>query len=430
MSKRRVLVFPAGTEIGLEIQKSLQYCKEIELFGAGENISTHARFVYKEYFNLPSIYSGIGWLEELIQLCGKLQINYIFPAYDDVIVELAKYRNKIPATILAPSLDAVTITRSKSKTYERLKSMVPVPTIYEGSGEIDFPVIVKPDCGQGAQGVCLVDDENSLRIALNKVEKGIICEYLPGEEFTVDCFSDRDRGLLFCGARRRVRMRNGIAVHTETIELPGAYKIGETIARELGLYGAWFFQVKYSRQNKLTLLEVGPRIAGSMSAHRVKGVNFPLLTIFESERLPLEIVVNSHNIELGRALGNRYKVQISFKTLYIDLDDTLIINGELNLDAVKLIFQCINQGICVELITRHNGDLDVTLQKFRINNLFDRIHHLNATQSKADFIVERNSIFVDDSFSERIDVHQKIGIPTFDCSMIESLIENNYPNNE
>lgn len=38
MTKRRVLVFPAGTEIGLEIFQALKHYKEIALFGAGQDI--------------------------------------------------------------------------------------------------------------------------------------------------------------------------------------------------------------------------------------------------------------------------------------------------------------------------------------------------------------------------------------------------------
>jgi len=62
MKPRQVLVFPAGTEIGLEIHQSLQHCKEVVLHGAGQQTSDHAPFVYESYHVLPSIYES-GWLE-------------------------------------------------------------------------------------------------------------------------------------------------------------------------------------------------------------------------------------------------------------------------------------------------------------------------------------------------------------------------------
>ena len=41
-------------------------------------------------------------------------------------------------------------------------------------------------------------------------------EYLPGRELTVDCFSDRERGVLFARARPRERTRAGISMATRT----------------------------------------------------------------------------------------------------------------------------------------------------------------------------------------------------------------------
>lgn len=421
MKARNVLVFPAGTEIGLEIHQALQHCKEVVLHGAGQAISNHAPFVYERYHTLPSI-NEPSWLEALIDLCRNLSIDYIFPAYDDVIVELALHRNKIPATVLMASDDVCQITRSKSKTYSRLRDAVRVPRLYSQTDVKIFPLFVKPDRGQGSHGAQLVRDEAELTAATSAIKDLIVCEFLPGEEYTVDCFSDREQGILFCGARVRLRMRNGIAVHTRTVNLNGVQVIAKRIHEALRMHGAWFFQLKRANDGELTLLEVAPRIAGSMSAHRVLGVNFPLLTIFEHERLALKLITLPMEVELDRALHNRYRIDLQYDAVYIDLDDTLLVGELINIDVLKLVFTCINRKIRVMLITRHSGDLQKTLHKHRLAELFDEVIHLDRTQRKSDFISHSNAIFVDDSFSERLDVHQRCGIPTLDCSMIEALI--------
>ena len=213
MKARNVLVFPAGTEIGLEIHQALQHCKEVVLHGAGQTISNHAPFVYQRYHALPSI-SEPGWLDALITLCRDLAIDYIFPAYDDVIVALSLHRSEIPATVLTATNEVCELTRSKSQTYERLGDAVRVPRLFSPTDTKTYPVFVKPDRGQGSQGAQLVRDAAELAIATSAIQDPIVCEYLPGEEYTVDCFSDREKGVLFCGARIRLRMRNGIAVHT------------------------------------------------------------------------------------------------------------------------------------------------------------------------------------------------------------------------
>jgi carbamoyl-phosphate synthase large subunit len=423
MNVRNILVFPAGTEIGLEINAALKNSKEVNVFGAGVVGSNHGPFAFDNFNILPSIFEE-GWLEQLIKLCITLKIEYIFPAYDDVIVALAESQDKIPAKILTASLDTCRITRSKRKTYKILEDIVRVPKIYdvEIPTSDKYPLFLKPDSGQGSQGVSIISGEPDLIIKKGEINDPLLCEYLPGDEYTVDCFSDRDLGLLFCGARIRMRMRNGIAVSTVPVEIAGIQEIAEKISLKLGMRGAWFFQVKKDISGDLVLLEVAPRIAGSMSTHRVLGVNFPLLTIFEEERLEIQILHLEKNIKLDRALQNKFKHFINFSTLYIDLDDTIIVKGLINLDAISLIYKCINDGIKIVLITRHKGDLNITLQKYKILNLFDEVIHIKSNSFKSSYIKENKSIFIDDSFSERLDVSKNCNIPTFDCSMIELLL--------
>jgi len=405
----------------LEIHQALRHCKEVELFGAGQDVSNHAPFVYERYYRLPSIHEE-NWLSDLVKLCQTLRIDYIFPAYDDVIVALAEHRAELPAVVLTGPEEACRITRSKSLTYQALGAVIRVPRTYQPATATDFPLFVKPDRGQGSQGAQKVRNLSELTGAVASVKDPIVCEYLPGDEYTIDCFSDRERGVLFCGARVRLRMRNGIAVHTRSVPLEGAEVLAANIHAALGMRGAWFFQVKRAADDQLVLLEVAPRIAGSMSTHRVQGVNFPLLTIFEHERLPLQLITLPIHAELDRALHNRYRLDFRYEALYVDLDDTLLLRGRVNLDALHLVFSCINRQIPVVLITRHDGDLGATLRMHRLTGLFDQVIHLDRTQRKSDFIRHKNAIFLDDSFAERLDVQRECGIPTFDCSMIDGLI--------
>ena len=423
MKVRNVLVFPAGTEIGLEINEALRQCKEVRLFGAGTSASSHAPFAFERFHSLPTIHEP-DWLNALCALCRELAIDYIFPAHDDVVVALAREQQHIPAVVLTASLETCCTTRSKRATYGALQHALRVPTLHALPPlASDYPLFVKPDCGQGSQGVTLVHSADALAAAIAHLNDPIVCEYLPGDEYTVDCFSDREYGLLFAGARVRRRTRNGISVNTGPVALAGVEVLAERIHEILRMRGAWFFQVKRAADGELTLLEVAPRIAGSMSTHRVIGVNFPLLTIFEHERVPIRLLLNRDCIELDRALRNRFRHPIRFSTLYIDLDDTLILREQVNVDAINLMFQCMNQGIKVKLLTRHAGDLPDTLQRFRLTGLFDEVIHISAKDRKSTYIAEADAIMVDDSFAERCEVHDKLGIRTFDCSMIELLLQ-------
>ena len=87
------------------------------------------------------------------------------------------------------------------------------------------------------------------------------------------------------------------------------------------------------------------------------------------------------------------------------------------------MFQCINDGKKVVLLTRHRGNLQQTLAKFRLTGLFDEIVHLGEAEKKSTYISCVDAIFVDDSFAERLDVSVNCDLLTFDCSMIEMLTE-------
>ena len=52
---KKVLVFPCGSEIGLEIHRSLKYNKDFELIGAS-SVNDHGMFVFENYVgNIPSV---------------------------------------------------------------------------------------------------------------------------------------------------------------------------------------------------------------------------------------------------------------------------------------------------------------------------------------------------------------------------------------
>ena len=70
------------------------------------------------------------WVDELNSILTKYEIDYIFPAHDDVIVALACNSDKIDAEIISSPLKTCLITRSKSETYEIFNELLPVPKIY------------------------------------------------------------------------------------------------------------------------------------------------------------------------------------------------------------------------------------------------------------------------------------------------------------
>jgi hypothetical protein len=298
-----------------------------------------------------------------------------------------------------------------------------VPLEYRCANDIDnYPVFLKPDRGQGSFDVQLAGSREELLALLCRRQGHLIMEYLPGEEYTIDCFSDRERGLLFVGGRVRSRIRNGIAVQSHTVDNPLFWSLARAISSKLEFHGAWFFQLKTDSQGVLKLLEVAPRIAGTMALNRVLGVNFPLLSLYEQERIPIRILRNRVDVEIDRALVNRYRHTLSYDEVYVDFDDTLVHDGTVNTELVRFLYQCINRKVPIILLTRHAGELGQSLRQHRLTELFDKVIHLREGQCKGTFIKSSRALLIDDSFRERIEASQRC-LLTVDCSMVEMLMD-------
>jgi len=422
--QHNVLIFPGGTEIGNEIYKSLKGAKEINLFSASSNVVNHASYIFKKHYEVSPV-DNSKWIEEINEIVTQQNINFIFPANPYIIDALDGVRDLIKCEIILPSTEVVKLIRSKSSTYEKFEGIINVPTTYSSIDEIDeYPVFVKPDSAYGSQGAEKISNKDD--IAKFFGTEYIVSEYLEGTEYSIDCFSNINGDLLFSQGRTRERIRMGTSMHSELVsnELNQEFKeVALAIARTLKITGCWFFQMKTDSTGALKLLEIETRIAGTMALNRVRGVNFALLSILEHAGVSTSILLNENTINIDRCLLNRYNHSIEFKNVYVDLDDTIIIHNKVNTEIIKFIYQCINYNIPVILITKSiENDLESFLSKYKIKQLFDEIIWLKESDKKSKYITLPNSIFIDDSYSQRLEVATICKIPTFDPSMIEMLI--------
>lgn len=423
----RVLLFPVGTENALEVWRSLAFSKEILLYGAACPGSHHGPYVFNTVYPVPHV-SQQGWVEELNKIVRNNAIDFVFPLNDDVIDALANRRSEVACPIILVPNETVRIVRSKTATLDALKQEVAVSQNYSTVEQIeDYPVFVKPDDGHGEQGAKIVHSRIELEAALSQKPDLLIQEFLPGKEYSVDCFTDRHDDLIFCGGRERVRVRMGTSVHSRLANEARQAElkiIASRISKKLKMRGPWFFQMKADADGNLKLLEVDARIAGTMALNRVRGINFPLLGIYDAAGENITILLNKYNVEIDRALVNRYSHDLEYDTIYVDLDDTLVVHEKLNLLLIRFLFQCLNKEKRLVLVSKSlEKDKLGFLRHWRIAELFDQIIWLPENQSKASVIKAERAIFIDDSFSERSEVSRKLGIPTFDPSMVEMLLD-------
>ncbi len=424
-NKKKVLIFPAGTEIASEILNALKLSKFVEIYG-GASADDHAEFVYDNLIKGFPFVKEDGFIEYLNKVIDKYKIEYVYPAHDDALTYMAKHVDKIHATVISADYETVSICRSKSTTYKYFEEFSFVPKLYDSVDDVEsYPVFVKPDKGQGAVGAKRINTSNELRESIKQNKNLIICENLSGQEYTVDCYTDFKGKLRVAKLRNRERIKAGISVRSSSLPLNDEVKdIAEAINSKLKFKGAWFFQLKKDDKDKYRLLEISARIPGTMGLSRNMGINFPLLTLFEFWGYDIDIVDNQYDITLDRAFYSAYRIDYDYKYMYVDYDDTLVVDGRINLMLLSLLYQAKRKGIKIILLSKHIGDIYEDMQKIHIcSTLFDEVCVIGVEEEKSSFITHKDAIFIDDSYAERVKVWKNSKIPVFDVDMVESLIE-------
>ncbi len=420
---KHILVFPAGTEIGLEIERSLRDIRHFRVFGA-TSVPDHSGYVYENMVRSLPMLDAPSFKQELIKCVQENRIDYIFPAHDDLVALLPawKERGEVPdnVEVIGSCGKTSQLARSKRSTYEALSDVILTPKVYdpEEVEEFDLPLFVKPDKGQGSRGARKILTSSDLdQIG----DEHILCELLPGEEYTVDCFTDRTGQLRYVSARARARVSNGISVASRRVVDSAFDRFAAAINNVVSFRGMWFFQVKRNARGELTLLEIAPRVSGGMGFSRARGVNLPALAIYDRMGLDVEFFENDIEVIRDSALFPAYEFKFDFKEVYVDLDDTLIFSDKTNGSLLGLLYHWRNQEKRIYLITRHRDvhglDPMDTLYKHRIApNVFDDVIEVKRFEKKSSFIESSMAIFIDDSAAERFEVHRNKKVPTFTCT--------------
>lgn len=428
---KKILVFPCGSEIGLEIHRSMRFSTHFTLIGAS-SVDDHGRFVYDEYISGVPFHNDYDFVQRITEIVHSHRVDAIYPTMDAVAETLQNAADKIQCRIIGSPLQTTAICASKKKTYKLLRNHIPTPHCHELLSTVTtFPIFIKPDRGYGSRNTFFAATSEAAQVFLEKFPEMemLLLEHLPGKEWTVDCFSDRLGNLRFHAARGRNRISNGISVNTTPSDNFSAEfaRWADLLNSVLKPRGAWFFQAKEAADGHPKLLEVAARLGGSSGLFRCTGVNFALLSAFDAFDVDVEIEQNQYQIELDRALENRYQIDVDYSVIYVDLDDCVLVNGQLNTQLIAFLYMAIAHDKKIVLLTRHSRDIKSTLSAFRISEIFDEIIQIDAATPKSTHIVEHPAIFIDDSFSERKEVSQNTSAIVFSPDMVEALFTNKSP---
>jgi carbamoyl-phosphate synthase large subunit len=317
-----ILMTGGGAPGAAGIIKCLHQESYFNIVVADANPKAVGRYLVNDFEKIPFA-NDPAFIDSVIALCREKNIHVLLPLVTKELIPLSQHIKEFElAGVKLPVSPATSleIANDKSKLYQFLQWRgidLPDFRIAEtteqfetAAKELGYPqktICFKPSISNGSRGFRIIAPEfdeahllfnekpNSAFISYNdtvrilsskQFPELLVSEYLPGEEYSVDCLAKNGEAILIV-PRLRKKMINGISVEGEFIQDKNIIAYCTQIIHELQLHGNIGIQVKASATGKFLLLEINPRVQGSISAGLGAGINLPVLAIKQELGLPI-----------------------------------------------------------------------------------------------------------------------------------------------
>jgi len=327
-----ILITGGGAPGASGIIKCLRQEKLFKLFVADANSEVVGKYLGDQFEVIPKA-TSLDFIDTLLSVCKKNNIQVILPLVTKELIPLATRKKEFELSgikVLVAAQSSLEIANDKGKLYEFLQwrgIAIPAFQIVETVKQfqdavttLGYPekqVCFKPCVSNGSRGFRVLSENiNELELLFNYkpdttfinlnsaigiLSSGqfpalLVAEYLPGEEYSVDCLANHGQPILII-PRLRKKMQNGISVEGEIVEEKSIIRYCEAIIKELQLHGNIGIQVKKSTSGEYLILEINPRVQGTIAAILGAGVNLPVLAV--KQELGFSITSEEMNVKWG-----------------------------------------------------------------------------------------------------------------------------------
>lgn len=283
----------------------------------------------------PLIYDE-AYIPFLLQYCKENKIDVLLSLFDIDLPILAKNRNafeEIGVKVIVSDLEFVEICNDKWKTYEFLKNNgFNVPKTYLNlqrvmlaleSGELHYPIIIKPRFGCGSIGMSIAEDEMALlyyfrrntrvinrsylkyeSAKVDQAEQIIYQECLKGQEYGIDVINDLHGTFQNAIVKKKIAMRAGETDIGETVDEPvlweTAARLGK-LTKHIANMDCDFFLV----DGKPYVLEMNARFGGGYPFSHTAGCDLPRAIVqwCEGKRVSTNLLQAKSSVRTFKELG-------------------------------------------------------------------------------------------------------------------------------
>ena len=153
------------------------------------------------------------------------------------------------------------------------------------------PAIFKPEFGRGGKGIVVIEDEELIPYFQKKT--GVIQQLLSGIEYTVDVLTSQKGQWLFAVARKRLETA-GVSRVGEIEQHPVVLKLAERCTEILQFKGPINIQIMLDHNNIAHLIEINPRLSGSLIFTTLAGFDIIDLSIKAHFDLPYQLPIEKN----------------------------------------------------------------------------------------------------------------------------------------
>lgn len=252
---------------------------------------------------VPAVYAK-DYIDITLDICKKHHVDALISLNDLELPILAENKAKFEAEgvrVIVSGPEVIDICFDKYKTAQWTESIgLNAPKTYVrladakkalATGEIAFPLFMKPRWGSGSIGLETIDDMEELdiyyHILMKKIKKSILAtasvgdeyimiqEKLTGQEFGLDVMNDLQGNNVAVSVKKKLAMRAGETDKAITMDLPEVREMGKKIGENLHHIGNLDVDIMQRANGDYCVLELNPRFGGGFPFSYEAGVNFP-----------------------------------------------------------------------------------------------------------------------------------------------------------
>ena len=318
-----ILLTGAGGSAAIAFLNAVSQMKDINIFMADmDKHSTGLYLVPAERRALVPAGTSKEFPEYVLSLCVRNNIDVLIPTVDCELAPVASYKKRFAEAgvqLVTSPESTLKDCYDKYQLMQVLEEVVPLVhfQLFDESTDIeslDFPLIAKPRSGSGSRDITLIDNPADLHV-IPRNGTFLLQGYLPGKEFSVDVFVNKNGKAIANVVRERIKVDSGIAVISQTLIDQRISNMAAKIATHLGIRYVANIQLKMDEFNQPRLLEINPRFPGTMPLTVASGVNMPELCIREIRGETLPAYMEYRTIAMVRSWKETYLPASEFHNL-------------------------------------------------------------------------------------------------------------------